>query len=90
MSTAPTTTTVTVNVTQLDPEDYFDQTGNAGLAIELAEKHNAVQTGGGTDFTTGLSDMDFEIDVVEAFAFTAALDAHGLSWRVFVDDEDDD
>lgn len=85
-----TATTVTVNVTQLDPEDYYDKTGNAGLAIELAEKHNAVQAGGGTDFTTGLSDMDFEVDVADMFSFTAALDAFEISWRIFPNDDDEE
>lgn len=81
-------TTVTVNVTGLDPEDYYDQTGDAALAIELAAKHGGVKSGGGTDFTTGESDMDFEVDIAESFALTAALEASGLKYRVFVDDED--
>jgi len=85
-----TTTTVTVNVTQLDPDDYYDKTGNAGLAMDLAEKHNAVHTGGGTDFVTGLSDMDFEIDVTDVFGFTAALDAFEITWRIFPNDDDED
>ena len=82
------TTTVTVNVTGLDPEDYFDSTGDAALAIELANRYGGVEGGGGTDLTTGESDMDFEVDIVQAFLLTAALEAHGLKWRVFVDDED--
>jgi hypothetical protein len=79
-------TTVIVNVGQLDPEDYYETTGNAAMAIELAEKNGGTQTGGGTDFTTGYSDIDFEVDVAQVFGFTAALEAFGLIYKVFIDD----
>jgi hypothetical protein len=79
-------TTVIVNVRQLDPEDYYDKTGNAAMAIELAEKNGGTQAGGGTDFTTGYSDIDFEVDVAQVFGFTAALEAFGLIYKVFIDD----
>jgi len=84
-----TATTVTVNVTQLDPEDYYDKTGKAGMATELAEKYGAVQTGGGTDFATELSDMDFEVDLEQLFGFTAALDAFEITWKVFLPEDDE-
>lgn len=77
--------TTTLLVIKVDAEDYYEQTGQYAQAIELVEKYGGKKVGGGTDLTTGISDIDIEVDIVELLNLTAALDAFELPWRAFAE-----
>jgi hypothetical protein len=77
--------TTSLLVVKVDAEDYYEETGQYALAIDLVEKYGGHLVGGGTDFTTGVSDIDVEVDVVELINLTAALDAFEVPWRAFTD-----
>lgn len=76
----------TLVVVKMPAEDYFNRhEGPFALALELADKHGGRSTGGGTDLTTGMSDLDLEVPTANVSALAAALDAAGLPWRAFDD-----
>jgi hypothetical protein len=78
---------LTLVVVKMPAEDYFNRTdGPYALALELADKHGGRSSGGGTDFTTGMSDLDLEVPTANVEALLAALEAAGLPGVRF-DDE---
>ena len=77
----------TLVVVKMPAEDYFNRTeGPFALALELADRHGGRSVGGGTDLTTGMSDLDIEVPTANVSGLTDALDAVGLPWRASVDD----
>lgn len=75
-------TDTTLVVVKMPAEDYFNRTdGPFAVALEVADRHGGRRTGGGTDLTTGMSDLDIEVPTANVAALIAALDAVGLSCR---------
>lgn len=72
-------------VVKVPADEYYDRNGGYTVAVALAEEHGAVRTGGGTDFTTEVSDIDFDVPADRVAGFTAALDAAGLPYRQAAD-----
>lgn len=82
MTETPATTLVIVT---MPAEDYFDDdpVGPRAVAVRLAADHGGTSTGGGTDLTTGMSDLDFEVPTAGVAAFCDALTGVGLPYRTF-------
>lgn len=81
-------TETTLVVVKMPAEDYFNRTeGPYALALELADKHGGRSSGGGTDFATGMSDLDIEVPTANADALLAILESAGLPGVRFDYDE---
>jgi hypothetical protein len=80
---------LTLVVVKMPAEDYFNRTeGPYALALELADKHGGRSSGGGTDLTTGMSDLDLEVPTANVEALLEALNAAGLNGLCFADDDE--
>lgn len=83
MTDTPATTLVVV---KMPAEDYFDHenpTGPRAVAVKLASDHGGTRTGGGTDLTTGMSDLDLAVPTANVAALCEALKEVGLPFRTF-------
>lgn len=79
-------TATTLVVVKMPAEDYFDYenpTGPRAVAVKLAEAHGGKRNGGGTDLTTGMSDLDIEVPTANVAALCEALKEVGLPFRTF-------
>lgn len=87
MTDTPATTLVVV---KMPAEDYFNRdSGPFTVAAALAAEHGGVRTGGGTDLTTGMSDVDFDVPAANVGALVAALKAVGLRCRTCITQQGD-
>jgi hypothetical protein len=75
-------TATTLVVVKMPAEDYFTRdSGPFAATCALAAEHGGKRTGGGTDLTTGMSDVDIEVPTANLAALCAALEAAGLPYR---------
>lgn len=76
----------TLVVVTMAVEDYLNRTGGPfALALQLADRHGGRSIGGGTDLTTGMSELDIEVAAANVPGLVADLDEAGLLWRTSVD-----
>jgi hypothetical protein len=81
-------TSTTLVVVKMPAEDYFTRdSGPFAAACALAIEHGGKRTGGGTDLTTGMSEVDIEVPTANVAALIAALKAAGMRCVVTLEDQ---